>query len=173
MSFHTQNRKMNHGRFQKKDRQARNDKPAQTRDAPSPVTWPTTRPQPPSRRWLYVAVALAVLAGIGSWALCENVIFSRVPPELVGKWVVSGGEQDGATFDFYRNGTMVGKMNAGGGTAVIKASVRVDGKTIFSTTQNPHTGNYERTQLLIKTLTATDLIVEDQRGVTMTMKRAE
>ncbi len=141
----------------------------------SAVTQPAAVVKRPtaSQRWLYFSVVLAVVAGLATWYLFENVVWARVPPELAGKWVVVGGQQDGATFDFYSNGVLVGKVNAGGSVAVINAGVRVDGKKILSTTQNPDTGTYDTTVLVIKTLTANELVVEDERGNVMKMKRAE
>src|SRR5258708_7271342 len=64
-------------------------------------------------RWAVLGLCLFLTAG-GTWAVMELVVWNKLPPQLVGKWAVQGGEQDGATFDFFRNGTMVGRLNMGG-----------------------------------------------------------
>jgi uncharacterized protein (TIGR03066 family) len=124
------------------------------------------------RKWLTLAV-VALLTFAGTWAVLERIVWARVPSELVGKWVVTEGPQEGATFDFYRNGTMIGKVNAGGNEAVVNARVRVEGKTIYSTTTNPQTGEDDTMPLVIRTLTARNLVVEDAQGQLLKMERAE
>jgi hypothetical protein len=129
----------------------------------------------PSRgKWLIVVSALVgVVAFVGTWAFFELVVWARVPPELVGKWVVREGPQEGATFDFYRGGTMVGRVNAGGNEAIVNARIRVEDKTIYSTTTNPHTGRDDTMALKIRALTARELVVEDQQRQLLKMERAE
>ncbi len=101
------------------------------------------------------------------------MVWARVPPELVGKWVVREGPQEGATFDFHRGGTMVGHVNAGGNEAIVKARIRVQDKAIYSTTTNPHTGHEDTMVLNIRALTARDLVVEDPQGQVLKMERAD
>jgi uncharacterized protein (TIGR03066 family) len=97
---------------------------------------------------------------------------NKLPDKLVGKWVVKGGKMDGATFDFHSNGTMVGRVNVDGKEGMIKARVRVEGNKLFSVTRNPNTGKDETSTLTIKTLSARELILEDERGQVMTLNRA-
>jgi uncharacterized protein (TIGR03066 family) len=134
------------------------------------------QPGPPGtgsrRKWIIVAL-VGLVAFVGIWAIFERVVWARVPSELVGKWVVTEGPQEGATFDFYRNGTMVGKVNAGGKEAIVGARVRVEDKMIYSTTRNPHTGEDDTTVLTIRTLTARELVVEDKQDQVMKMERAK
>lgn len=124
------------------------------------------------RKWLLLAL-VALLAGGGTWAFLELVVWNRVPSALVGKWVVTEGPQEGATFDFSRNGSMVGKVNAGGDEAIVNARVRVEESKIYSTTTNPNTGQDDTMILIIRTLTPRELVVEDQQGQLMKMARAE
>jgi uncharacterized protein (TIGR03066 family) len=124
-----------------------------------------------SRGWFLVLAG--ILVGVGTWALFEMVIWNQVPSELVGKWVVTEGPQEGATFDFKRNGTMVGKVNAAGREAILDARIRVEDKKIYSTTTNPQTGKDDTAVLTIRTLTARELIVEDSQGKVLKMRRAE
>ena len=119
-------------------------------------------------------LALCVLLACGAtWAFCEFVLWNKVPPELVGKWTVTEGPQVGATFDFYRGGTMVGRVNSDGNEAIVNASVRVEDKKIYSTTRNPHTGQDDTMVLTIRALTATQLTVEDGQGQLLKMERVE
>jgi uncharacterized protein (TIGR03066 family) len=119
-----------------------------------------------------LAACLLAAAG-GTWAVLEFVIWNTLPPALVGKWVVEQGEQEGATFDFYRNGGMVGRVNVKGREGVIHARVRVEGDTLFSTTRNPYSGQDETRKQTIKTLTAVSLVLEDEQGHVLRMSRAE
>jgi uncharacterized protein (TIGR03066 family) len=119
-----------------------------------------------------MVLVVAVVAG-GTWAASEYWLWSPIPSQLVGKWVVEGGEQDGATFDFFRNGDMVGNINLSGRAGIIKARVRVQDNLLFSTTRNPNTDQDEtRTQKII-TLTERDLILEDDRGQQLKLHRAD
>ena len=126
----------------------------------------------PVKRSAVLALCL-VLAGATTWAVLEFVVWNKLPGELVGKWVVRGGEQDGATFDFYRNGTMLGRINMGGNEGIIKARVGVEGDTLFITTQNPRTKNDETKKQIIKTLTAKELVLQDDQNYVFRMERAE
>jgi uncharacterized protein (TIGR03066 family) len=122
-------------------------------------------------RWVGLAVCVLLAAG-GTWAVMEFVVWNKLPPELVGKWVVQGGEQDGATFDFYRNGTMVGRINNRGMEGVIDARVAVEGESLFITTQNPRTKGDETKTHTIKTLNGQQLVLQDQQGTVFRMERA-
>jgi uncharacterized protein (TIGR03066 family) len=122
------------------------------------------------RRLLLVLLALGIASG--TWALFEFVVWNRLPAELVGKWVVQGGEQDGATFDFHRNGTMVGRINVRGNEGIINAQAAVEGDALLITTQNPTTKRGETKKQTIKTLNATDLVLQDEQKNVFRMERA-
>src|SRR5262249_11775684 len=131
---------------------------------------PQQRPRP--RHWA-LPVLLLLLAGGGSWATFELVVWNKLPADLVGKWVVEGGPQDGAAFDFARNGTMVGRINIKGREGIISAKVHVEGDKLLTSTRNPHTGNDETRTQTIKTLTSDTLVLEDARGATLHLARAK
>jgi uncharacterized protein (TIGR03066 family) len=97
---------------------------------------------------------------------------NKVPAKLVGKWVVKGGELNGSTFDFRSEGSMIGRVNVKGMEAIIEARVRVEGDKLFSVTRNPNTGKDETRTLTINTLKARELILRDERGQVITLKRA-
>lgn len=123
------------------------------------------------QRWLLV-VALLVSAA-GTWAFMEYVVWAKIPSQLVGKWVVEGGKQDGATLDFFRDGSMVGRMNHEGMEARINARVRLDGEKLYVTSTNPNTKSDETKIQIIRTLTASRLEIEDEQGNIWRMSRAE
>ena len=138
-----------------------------------------TGPEPADRRgwraWVVVGSCLLLMgtAAAASWAIAEFVVFNRLPSDLIGKWVVDGGEQDGATFDFFRNGTMEGRINVRGVEHRIEARVRVEGDKLLSTTRNPNTGQDETRPQEIKVLTRTNLVLQDSRGQQLHLSRAE
>src|SRR5262245_22675929 len=105
---------------------------------------PARRPVAPrrglSRRGLLGFSLGVLLAAVGTWALFEYVIWNTTRPALVGKWVVVQGPQDGATFDFFRNGTMVGRVNLDGQEGRVEARIRVEEDRIYATTRHPATG---------------------------------
>ncbi|MFO0866618.1 MAG: hypothetical protein U0744_18590 [Gemmataceae bacterium] len=124
-----------------------------------------------SRRLILVALVLG--AAFGTWALLEFVIWNHIPGALVGKWVVEGGPQDGATFDFLRNGTMTGRINLQGREGIVRAGVRVEGNILYSTTTNPHTGASETRQQTIEELSRETLILKDGQGARLRLVRAD
>lgn len=124
------------------------------------------------RRWALLGLCLVLACG-GTWAFAEFVVWNRIPSELVGKWVVTHGDQEGATFDFYRGGQMVGRVNQGGQLGIVSATIRVEGKTILATTRHPQTGEELTVAQKIRTLTATTLVVEDDKGRILNMVRAD
>jgi hypothetical protein len=147
-------------------------KRAQSQPKGSPPRSASAAKRPLLPRWAVILLCL-VFAGGGTWAVAEFVVFSKLPPELVGKWVVQEGEQEGATFDFYRSGSMVGRINLRGREALIKARVRVEDGNLFSTTRNPNTGADETRTQRIVTLNAVSLVLQDDRGQVLRMQRAE
>jgi hypothetical protein len=131
--------------------------------------------QPPSNSWrrrLPLLVA-ALVAGGATWAIFEFVVWSPLPTALVGKWVIEGGKQDGADFDFYANGTMRGRVNVQGFERPLEARVWVRDGVLYSTTQHPLTGKDETRAQKILNLTSTDLVLEDEQGKILRLSRAE
>lgn len=142
-----------------------------------PTRQPNRQPAAPAspgmgwKRPVLLGVAV-LLAFAGTWAVFELVIWNKLPAQLVGKWVVMDGPQEGATFDFFRNGTMVGTVNIQGREGIVKATVRVEGDKIFSTTRNPGTGLDDTRVQTIRSLTDIELVVEDGQGKQLRMRRA-
>ena len=112
------------------------------------------------KQWAFVgSFLLLIVAAGGTWAFLELVVWNKIPSELVGKWVVIDGPQEGATFDFYRSGQMIGQVNQGGQLGIVNATIRVEGDTIKSTTKNPRTGGELTVLQHIRTLTPKELVV--------------
>lgn len=135
-------------------------KPSSTSSTPLPI-----------RRWAILGLLLLV-AGAGTWAVFEFFIWSTVPPELVGKWVVTEGPDEGGTIDFYRNGTMVAVVNLGGKKGIVDARVRVEGKKIYATVRHQQTGEEGTRIQTIKVLQADRLVLEDEKGNSINLERA-
>src|SRR5262245_22149569 len=88
-------------------------------------------PAPGRGRWLWTAglVLLTIAAAAGfSAVLFEFILPGRLPPEVVGRWRVVGGEMDGTVMEFQRNGAMVGKRVVEGKEGRIEGTADVDGK---------------------------------------------
>jgi hypothetical protein len=136
-----------------------------------PAAVPTGWWLPP--RWALLVLCM-VLAGGGTWALFEFVIWNTMPSELVGRWEVVQGPREyrDATFEFFWFGSMEGRINHDDNLHLVQARVKVVGDKIYSTTRHPRTGA-ELTQIQhILTLTATELVVEDEKGEQLKMRRA-
>jgi uncharacterized protein (TIGR03066 family) len=143
----------------------------------APQGQPVPGARPPRLRWPLVLLGLLVLVGLlsagGTWALFEFVVWNRVPTALVGKWVVTEGPDEGGTVDFYRNGTMVAKVNNGGMEGIIEARVRVEGDKIHVTTRNRETGEEGVRVQTIKVLDAHRLVLQDERGMSVNLERTD
>ena len=96
-----------------------------------------------------------------------------LPKELMGKWVVVEGPQEGAAFEFFPDGKMIAKVNLNGKEGIIHATVRVENKKLLSTTKNPQTGKEDSRALRIRILTAKEFVLEDDQGKLWKMWRAE
>jgi hypothetical protein len=151
---------------------------AKNKPQPAQPPRPTTAPVRTSPlRWLFLVLALGLVAFGASWAVMEFVVWNKVlwgqiPGEIIGKWVVEGGDQDGATFDFHRSGAMRGHINVGGNEHVIVAQVAVEGETLFITTKNPRTKMDETKKHTIKVLNGRELVLQDERKTVFRMERA-
>lgn len=132
-----------------------------------------TPKQAPKRSWLRWAVPLlcVLVSGGGTFALFEYVILSKLPRELLGKWVVIEGEMEGATAEFSRNGTTIWKVNMKGKEGIIKGRAEVDGETMRIMTTNPMTKEPVTDTQTILTLNENQLVIEDQKGTIIKLER--
>ncbi len=125
-----------------------------------------------SRLWRAALALLCVAVAAGAtFAVLHFFVLSRLPPAMLGKWLVVGGEMDGATLDFQRDGKMIGKVNMKGKEGTITARVEVDGKTLRITSINPSTNQPETDTQTIHTLTAERFVIEDRKKTVLSMER--
>jgi len=121
--------------------------------------------------WATALLCMAV-ATTATFVLFDHFILSKVPRVMLGKWVVTEGEMEGATIEFFRNGTMLAKMDVNGKEGIINAKVRADENTVWSTTTNPMSGREQTDAQTIISLTDTQFVLEDKKGTVMKMERA-
>jgi hypothetical protein len=141
-------------------------------EAGEALTPPGTPPAQAPRRWLpgWAVPVLCVAVGAAvTIAVFEFWILSRLPTALLGKWVVVEGEMEGATLEFFRDGT--GKLTNRGNVGTVKAKVSEDGKTLWTTVADPVTGKEVTHTQTIVSLTETELELED-RGTVLKLERA-
>jgi uncharacterized protein (TIGR03066 family) len=118
---------------------------------------------------LSALLSLCVSTGLGQQQDKEGE--KGLPKELVGKWVVEEGPQEGAMFEFLVEGKMIAKLNINGNEHIINATVRVENKKLLSTTKDPQKGTDLTRVLLIRVLTAKEFVVEDDEGKPWKMRR--
>jgi hypothetical protein len=131
------------------------------------------RTQPGKRRswrWAMVAACL-VLAGVGTWAVLENFVWTKIPPALVGQWEVTGGPMSGGTFSFSRNGSLAIQGIDQGSTYAINSRTVVVGKTLLMTSQDPNSGQEQTRKCTIQELTVTSLVLELEGGQVLRLVR--
>jgi uncharacterized protein (TIGR03066 family) len=114
---------------------------------------------------------LPLCAGTGLGQQQEKAGEKGLPKELIGKWVVVEGPQEGALFEFLPEGKMIAKVNVNGNEGIINATVRVEDKKLLSTTKDPQKGTDLTRVLLIRVLTAEVFVVEDDQGDLWKMRR--
>ena len=87
----------------------------------------------PLPRWVVLSLCLLLAFG-ATWAFFEFVVWNTLPAGLVGNWEVVDGprEYSEATFEFFRNGAMEGRLDQDGNLVLINARVKVKGdKNLF------------------------------------------
>jgi hypothetical protein len=123
-----------------------------------------------SWRWL-CAPAFVVVVALAAYALFHFVILSHVPYAMLGKWLVVGGEMDGATVEFQRDGSMTGIVNMKGKEGKILAKVEVENDLLRITSVNPYTKQPETDVHTIRMLHDDQLVIEDRKGTVLKMER--
>jgi hypothetical protein len=117
-------------------------------------------------RWAWIALALLVVGG-GTLAVFEFLIWTKVPPALVGTWEVQHGSLSGGTLTFSRDGTLQMRHR----TADVRWNVSVQDKALVMTTRSAY-GPAEQTQRgFIRELTANSLVLELDKGEVLTLVR--
>ena len=124
-----------------------------------------------TRRVLLGAMLIVVAAGV--WGLFEFVIWNNIPAELVGKWEIMEGPDEGGTVDFYRSGSMVAHVNLAGKLGIIEARIRVEDNKIHVTTRHQQTGAEGTRVQTIKSLDGDRLVLQDENGNLLKLIRAD
>jgi uncharacterized protein (TIGR03066 family) len=118
-------------------------------------------------------VCCFLAAGLVTYLLFEYCLPGKVPSALVGKWVVQGGEQACVTLEFRRHGAFQARVTVDGRVGGFDGRAEVDGEQLRIFSVNPDTGKEEAKTHVIKRLTETELILQDPRGVSSTLVRAD
>ncbi len=90
----------------------------------------------PKRRfppWLFAFISILGSAAI-TVVFFEVMFLNNVPPLLLGKWVITEGEQEGAILEFFKDGTMKGTMQRKGQTGLMQWKVTMNGDDRFRIT---------------------------------------
>jgi uncharacterized protein (TIGR03066 family) len=114
---------------------------------------------------------LLISTGSGQGQPHGKQVETKLPKDLLGKWVVVEGPLKGAAFEFFPDGKMLAKLNIEGKELIINATVRVENKQLLSTTKNPQSGKEDTRVLPIRTMTSTEFVVEDDQGKLIKMQR--
>jgi uncharacterized protein (TIGR03066 family) len=121
-------------------------------------------------RWAVILFVVASVAG-ASFAAFAFLLPGRIPPALVGRWRVVGGQMDGTIFEFQRNGTMIGRKTLDDKEGLIEGTAEAADRTLRTTTTNPFTRKAETGTQSILTLTENEFVTEDESGTRVTMVR--
>jgi hypothetical protein len=146
-----------------------------------PAAKPSTSPQvqeKKSPRWLRWGFAAACLfvAAIATYGLIDYVLFPRIPSELVGKWRVQGGPQDGVTLQFQRNGDFEARLEFGGKEGGVHGRAELDNaddKKLRIVSTDSRTKRKITKIHIIRSLTENELLLEDPTGTVSKLVRLE
>jgi uncharacterized protein (TIGR03066 family) len=113
------------------------------------------------------------LAAGGIWAVLEFVVWTRLPQEFVGKWVVIEGQMKGTTMEFHRDGSLVGRSRQGDLEIVLEAQATVEGRMMFITSKNRATGQDEIAVHTIRALGPREMVLEDEEHQLLKLARVD
>jgi uncharacterized protein (TIGR03066 family) len=149
---------------------ARKDKPSFLPQRPAAA--PAAPAPPPRRRlrWLGVACCFVLACGT-AYVLAENFLVTRIPEALVGTWKVVGGEQDGVTLRFHRNGAFEAHVRRGDQEPVVRGHVEVEDKQVHIISQDSATGAKDKKTHIIRSISENEMVLEDPRGVASRLVR--
>lgn len=115
-------------------------------------------------KWALALLFISLTAGV-TYAVFHFIILSKIPPEVVGTWRVEGGEMHGTRMTFHRNGTFKSLVRLDDGRDVlVEARVELRDKTLRFVYANPATGRNDTRTQTIKSLTPTEMIVQEGGG---------
>jgi uncharacterized protein (TIGR03066 family) len=123
---------------------------------------PAQTPRRSMRRWL-AAGALFLIAGGAAYLATSWLLRTTLPDDIVGEWRIEGGEMNGSRVSYARDGTFKTLVTVEGKEVEVKATVQKDGDTLRYTIVFPDTGKVMTRTQTIKSLTASEIIVEENR----------
>jgi hypothetical protein len=150
---------------------------------------PATERRPWLSRRTQIVLTAILSAAVTYWLL-DNVILTRLPTAILGKWEVTQGELEGFTMEFFRNGSMRSRIINEGQVYIIDANAQVDDdmleettyavpdvakrKSVWQTFVNLFTSEQGAEQTIVRRivgLTPTQLVLENQDGRTLKLER--
>ncbi len=145
---------------------------------------PPGAPRPAAGRrlapWARALLWLALSAG-ATFAAFELLSPTRLPPALRGTWVVVEGDLKGASLEFFRDGTLIGKVKKDGERRAVeekpreeillRGQVRLHEDTLHVTTEGPGPGGQSVAEQRILDLTESQLVLEDEAGELLILRR--
>ncbi len=145
----------------------RGKQPKPQPDLAKPTT--TTKPTP-LLRWGFLALCLVLTSALTYYGFA-NYVWSQVPAELVGRWEVKGGPQDGAILEFHRNGTLTANVNVEGYHGASSSHVKATRTELIITSKHPRTGERKTQTQKIEKLTNKELVLVAENGTTYRLVR--
>ena len=121
-------------------------------------------------QWLLLSACALFAAGSGLAAW--DYFRCKLPPEIVGKWVVEEGPQFGGSFEFFRSGSLVIRLKNNNKEFVHRIHVDLIDKALV--TNEPRRADFLHpvSSYVIQELTPNTLILEFEEGEVLRMSRA-
>ncbi len=116
------------------------------------------------------AVLYVLAAAVVTVAVLESML-GDLHPLMLGKWLIVEGENQGATIEFARDGTMVLALKQNGNEIAFDGSVQMEGDGFRVTLVDPTHGFKVTHEQTILELTELRFIVQDQQGELIKMTR--
>jgi uncharacterized protein (TIGR03066 family) len=126
-------------------------------------------------------VAFLLLCLLGSAAvsygvfkyIAPSVVAPSIPSELIGAWEVVDGNLKGATLEFTWHGTAIATSYTKNVKEVTTSTVKLEGKRLFMSTEDPRTRKTDTVVQTIINLTDNELVFRDEDKITYRMVRIQ
>jgi uncharacterized protein (TIGR03066 family) len=136
-----------------------------------------TNPASSKRRFAaFLLICLLCSAGISYGVfkyIAPSVVAPSIPSELIGAWEVVDGNLKGATLEFTWHGTAIATSYAKNVKEVTTSTVKLEGKRLFMSTEDPKTRKTDTVVQTIINLTDNDLVFRDEDKNTYRMVRIQ
>jgi uncharacterized protein (TIGR03066 family) len=94
--------------------------------------------------------------------IAPSVVAPSIPSELVGAWEVVDGNLKGATLEFTWHGTAIATSFTKNVKEVTTSTVKLEGKRLFMSTEDPRTRKTDTVVQTIINLTDNELVFRDE-----------